>query len=265
MSLIDDIRKALQGEKKSEFIDQILKEQAFYDALHKAGLTVTAADPTERGRLQPFGVLSKVQKIDLIDELTLLKTIETIQNIDLLKTIEEITRIKKILSIESAQIQINALRNSTFVNGFEGWINPSGSNITREADSLNQFEIAVKFDHAGCYLTQNLSVDSNKYPKLPFWAYKPAVGGADLRLRMSYVDGTVDNYIPALTNAWVCYAATLLPDKILKKVEFRDQTGICYLAMPMFVEGVPLYAWDGSAWKKVRCDANGYLITTTPP
>jgi len=99
MSLIDDIRKALQGEKKSEFIDQILKEEAFYDALHKAGLTVTAADPTERGRLQPFGVLSKVQKIDLVDLITEITTIKNIENVDLIDLITRIALIDNITNV----------------------------------------------------------------------------------------------------------------------------------------------------------------------
>jgi hypothetical protein len=151
MSLIDDIRKALQGEKKSEFVDQILKEQAFYDALHKAGLTVTAADPTERGRLQPFGVLSKVQKIDLVDLITEITTIKTIENIDLIdlitrialidnitnvgtlnllntvnliksiSSIDSITSIGKINQVNMAISNINLIKNPNFNNDWDFW------------------------------------------------------------------------------------------------------------------------------------------------
>ncbi len=68
-SLIDEIRKALKGEKKSEFIDQLLKEKELYDALKKAGITVNAEDTQERAVLRPYGVLSKVQKIDQVDSI----------------------------------------------------------------------------------------------------------------------------------------------------------------------------------------------------
>jgi len=66
MSLIDDIRKALQGEKKSDFIDQLLKEKSLYEALHDAGYVVVVDDPQARARVQPLGVLSTQQKLDAI-------------------------------------------------------------------------------------------------------------------------------------------------------------------------------------------------------
>jgi hypothetical protein len=112
-SLIDDIRKALQGEKKSDFIDQILKEEAFYDALRKAGLTVTAADPTERGRLQPFGVLSKVMKIDLVDlitEITNIQNIGYLGYIDFINRIQTIDLITKLSQLDVVDV-INSIKN----------------------------------------------------------------------------------------------------------------------------------------------------------
>lgn len=124
MSLIDDIRKALQGEKKSDFIDQLLKEQGFYEALHKAGLTVTAADPTERGRLQPFGVLSKVQKIDLVDLISVITLIQTIQEII---KIDEITIIKAILSLPDITVKGSeggAFKQAPISTGY--WVSPDG-------------------------------------------------------------------------------------------------------------------------------------------
>ena len=86
-SLLDDIIKALKGEKKSELINQILKEKALYDALKEAGLTIVAEDTHERAREMPYGILSKVQKID---ELTLLKTLEVLKELTTIKTIETI-------------------------------------------------------------------------------------------------------------------------------------------------------------------------------
>jgi hypothetical protein len=86
-SWLDDIIKALKGEKKSELINQILKEKALYDALKEAGLTIVAEDTHERAREMPYGILSKVQKID---ELTLLKTLEVLEELTTIKTIETI-------------------------------------------------------------------------------------------------------------------------------------------------------------------------------
>jgi len=118
MSLLDDIRKALQGEKKSEFIDQILKEQEFWDALHKAGLTVTAADTTERGRLQPFGVLSKVLKVDLVDLIT------EISNITNIGTIGQINKIG-FINIGNMQIFLDSTSNYAFSSNISLLIRPS--------------------------------------------------------------------------------------------------------------------------------------------
>jgi len=106
-SLIDEIRKALKGEKKSEFIDQILKEKALYDALKEAGYVPTTEDVQERARLRPEGILSLVEKINLVDlisEITTIKNIANIANtanvdlIDLINRINEITTIGSIAS-----------------------------------------------------------------------------------------------------------------------------------------------------------------------
>jgi len=96
-SLLDDIIKALKGEKKSELINQILKEKALYDALKEAGLTIVAEDTHERAREMPYGILSKVQKIDLVDLIT---EITNISNIDLIDLITEITTVKNIESVD---------------------------------------------------------------------------------------------------------------------------------------------------------------------
>jgi len=100
-SLLDDIIKALKGEKKSELINQILKEKALHDALKEAGLTIVAEDTHERARLMPYGILSKVQKIDLIDLITEITNIRSIDLIDLITRIDEITTIKTIEAILS--------------------------------------------------------------------------------------------------------------------------------------------------------------------
>ena len=115
MSLIDDIRKALQGEKKSEFLGQILKEKALYDALREAGLTVVAEDAQARALQRPFGVLSKVQKIDLVDlitEITTIKTLEVLAEITNIQNLESLDLIDRIALIDSIT-NIDTLANIT--------------------------------------------------------------------------------------------------------------------------------------------------------
>jgi hypothetical protein len=90
MSIIDEIKKLLAGEKKSDFIDQILKEKELHDALHDAGYSIVVDDPQARARSQPFGLLSTLYKIDLVDLIT---EITTIKNIDLVATITNIANI----------------------------------------------------------------------------------------------------------------------------------------------------------------------------
>jgi hypothetical protein len=93
MGLLDDIRKALEGEMKSEFIDQILKEKALYDALHDAGYSIVVDDVQARARQQPYGILSKVLKIDLVDLIT---EITKIKSIDLVAVITDIMNVASV-------------------------------------------------------------------------------------------------------------------------------------------------------------------------
>jgi len=104
MSLLDDIRKALQGEKKSEFLGQILKEKELFDALKEAGLTVQVENPQARARETVGGLLTQIQKVDLIDLITEILTIDTINDIvavDLIGLINKITEITTIGGISS--------------------------------------------------------------------------------------------------------------------------------------------------------------------
>jgi len=130
-NLIDEIRKALKGERKSEFIDQLLKEKELYDALKKTGITVEAEDTRERAVLRPYGVLSKVQKIDQIDvvelinkitEITTLKTLETLSEVTNIKNVESIDLIKRIGSINFANVSRSFVVNGSFESGdLTGW------------------------------------------------------------------------------------------------------------------------------------------------
>jgi hypothetical protein len=113
MSLIDDIRKALQGEKKSELINQILKEKALYDALKEAGLTIVAEDTHERARQMPYGILSKVMKIDLVDLITEITNIENIEGISYIAWLDRIRTIDLITKLSQLDIVdvINSIKN----------------------------------------------------------------------------------------------------------------------------------------------------------
>ena len=120
-SILDDIRKALQGEKKTEFLSQILKEKALYDALREAGLTVVAEDAQARAREQPYGVLSKVMKIDLVDlitEITTIKTLEVLAEITNIKNLESLDLIDRVALIDRIT-NVDTLANITNIANLE--------------------------------------------------------------------------------------------------------------------------------------------------
>lgn len=205
MSLIDEIRKALEGEKKSEFIDQILKEQAFYDALHKTGLTITVADPTERGRLLPYGVLSKVIKIDVVDELTHLRNLWNLWdlwNLHNVENINHITLIDSVGLIEKAvvfNVSIEQIVNRGFEDSpdFTGWIN-NGCSI-----STDDFHSGSKSAHMvySCNFYQNLDVEIGNITTFKAWIKKGVGSGntyftftSDAGTQSVLFDGNVSGY-----------------------------------------------------------------------
>jgi hypothetical protein len=108
-TIIDEIRKILKGEKKTEFINQILKEKALTDALRQAGFTPSPEDAQERATERPFGVLTKIQKIDQLD---LIKLVETIQKINQIDTIANLGTINQLNTIQ----QINKINPSATEN-----------------------------------------------------------------------------------------------------------------------------------------------------
>ena len=309
MSLIDDIRKALQGEKKSEFLSQILKEKALYDALREAGLTVVAEDAQARALQRPFGVLSKVQKIDLVDLITEITTIKNIESIDLIDAITNISNIANIANIEnianiaqieSASFESNPIRNGRFRNGFLDWYVTDTNKITIVDDSV--YGKAVKITQgATCFLRQHVQVNSDEYDKL-FLLCKTENAATDLFVVVNYTDGSTTSYGASAGVNWNSYVATLDSGKnvrwitlyatnnsypvyatcikflsslkrvvsatdldIRSLVSTSDSVEVKQATPSNLNANVYLYAWDGSAWQKVRCDANGYLITTTPP
>jgi len=100
-SIVDEIIEALKGKKTlqatNELIEQLKNERALFDRFRNAGLTATTEDLQGRARLRPEGILSKIEKVDLID---------LIEKINLIKLIEEITHIgtiDKITTIDNLQ------------------------------------------------------------------------------------------------------------------------------------------------------------------
>jgi hypothetical protein len=277
MSLIDDIRKALQSKSKNEFIDQILKEQAFYDALHKAGLDVVPSDPQERGILKPYGVLSKVQKIDRID------------------LIDLITRINEITTIKTIQV-ISSLPDIT-VKGSEGgafkqtpiatgqWVSPDGfsdpnSQWTDEALAYDANDATFCYTLVPAYptwtsfvyFTLSTPISSNK---LAFELKKINVDQCvhlidiDAHINGSWVDVFEDYKSDFPQQFYDVEFGTGIVDQIRIRVQSTYAEKYFGLAeIKLWKLGtvggemiVVLYAWTGSVWQKVRCDADGYLLT----
>lgn len=284
MSLFDDIRKALQGKNKNEFIDQILKEQAFYDALHKAGLTVTAADPTERGRLQPFGVLSKVQKIDLIDLISIIELIKVIQEIIKIDEITVIKTIEAILSLPDITVKGSegiAVKQATGAAGT--WVSPDGFSDPDvfwlyEAyayDTLTNTgpwcEIPATSWSSFLYLTLSSGIQCNKLKAYLSKTYLPGFNPIDIDV---YRDGGWVHVFEGNfgINGWneFSFGQGLVTQMRIRGYNPNAGSSIPNCLKEVYFWQVPttggelmvcLYAWDGSSWKKVRCDADGYLLT----
>jgi hypothetical protein len=196
VSLIDEIRKILEGENKNQFIEQILKEQAFYEALHKTGLTITVADPTERGRLLPYGVLSKVQKIDLIDLIDVINDIKLIEEITHIGTIASVGLIEKavVFNFPIEKIVNGGLEDSP---DFTGWINNGCSISTDDFHSGSKSAYMVY----SCNFYQNLDVEIGNITTFKAWVKKGAGNGntyfeftSDAGTQSVLFDGNVSGY-----------------------------------------------------------------------
>ena len=238
-------------------------------------------------KIETIDLLSAIQEIALIDDLTnvgtlnllntvnLIKSISSVDDITNIANIQSVGTIQKILSIESAQINTNPIRNSLFANGFEGWHNTDTTNITRISNSL--FDYVVEFNNATGYLYQYVMFETDVYD-LFFWAFKPEAGGANIRCRVYYSDGTQYDFEPILVDSAYCSRVPLTPGKVVTYVAFKDLGGKCYLACPMCVlkstkprEDLNVYSEDvtfdgagdwaiihGATGKKIKVYAVGY-------
>jgi hypothetical protein len=169
-----------------------------------------------------------IASLDLIDRITLIDAITTIASITNIGNIDRIGR------IDSIEAKMNPIRNSAFLTDFTGWLNMDSSKITIETDA--DLGKRVRFESAGGYLQQHFFVSSDKFKTVAFRAYKPAVGGSNIRLWISYSDASATMYEPVLTNAWAKYTKVADAGKIICSISFIDLGGICFLALPQLVE-----------------------------
>jgi len=231
-SLLDDIRKALQGEKKSEFLSQILKEKALYDALHEAGLTVVAEDVQARAREQPYGVLSKVMKIDLVDLISEISLIDNITNIGTLDKINDVSLIESITNISNidfigkikeivfANFQSQIMRNYDFSYGLTYW-------------TYNPTNVSTIDSNGYCDIPQTNGFIRQK--TLPFYAsqlgflikmktLRPiASGTTNVRLYIYFTDATNEQITFAITDSFDEYYYVGTTGKRIQWIELDNQ------------------------------------------
>lgn len=143
--------------------------------------------------------------------------------------------IERIGRIDDVETKLSPIKNSAFLADFTGWVNLAPAQVTIEDDNI--FFLKRVRLYMNCpSLTQFLWADTNKYDKLCFWAFKPAVGGANIEAEIHYSDGTFSTEAKVLTNMWHEYVISLAANKIVSQIGFYDLGGICYLVLPQLVE-----------------------------
>jgi hypothetical protein len=122
MSLAEKVVSWLKNaspQEQNQFMSQLQAEKQLFDALREAGLSPATEDPQARSMVRSGGVLSKINKIDLIDLIT------EIAHITL---IDEITKIGEITHIKDAPFyRENIIANYGFETGdLTGWVPKNG-------------------------------------------------------------------------------------------------------------------------------------------
>lgn len=143
--------------------------------------------------------------------------------------------IERIGRIDDVETKLSPIKNSAFLADFTGWVNLAPAQVTIEDDNI-LFLKRVRLYMNCPSLTQFLWADTNKYAKLCFWSFKPAVGGANIEAEIHYSDGTFSTEAKVLTNMWHEYSISLAANKIVSQIGFYDLGGICYLVLPQLVE-----------------------------
>jgi len=175
-SLIDEIRKALKGERKSEFIDQLLKEKSLYDALRQAGLSVEANEIRSKARERPKGVLSLEEKIQLVEQ------------------------ISELLSFEQRP---NLIRNGDFEDGFAFWVGAMSDWVIEtinEGEIINKKAAVIPYDES---LGQHVAPFRAKDLAFIF-SCKTNIANSQIRFRLKFTDATQETqtFTMAQANTW---------------------------------------------------------------
>lgn len=220
--------------------------------------------------------VKNVESVDLIDLITTISEITNIKNIESIDLIDEITTIKDIESIE-----FNPLRNPLENKGFErgnltGWVIIQATVVYDSESEYGSY--SAKFsDGAKLRQVLNQPIPTESINEFSIRCKGSSAGGS-VRIRRYYTDGTVDSDLESVGGSWETITISLSSGKKLRVIQFEwDEGGVsgCKLYLDevdMSLQtvvyqsndnplDVKLYAWDGSAWKKVRCDADGYLLT----
>jgi hypothetical protein len=195
MGLLDEIRKALESQQKSDFIDQILKEKSLHDALHDAGFTIVVDDPQARARQQPFGLLSTIQKIDLIDLIEVINRIKLIDEITLISTIATVgsmTLLDRITQLDKIHPDPTGGDEKVGNGGFEtGSLSPwtgTGTVVETVAHHSGLYACLLEQYSSTNYIEQLISVVVNDVATFGFWAYHIAGAGTLTKATVTYTD-----------------------------------------------------------------------------
>jgi hypothetical protein len=227
--LITQIMKRLKGspQARADFIQQLINEQDLYNTLKDSGVTTDISDPQARARNQPFGVLSAVQKINLVDLIT---EITTIKNIDLVAAItnianlasldlidlitrialidritliDTITSITTIGKIRSAQIEgfSNIVRNPRFDDGTTYWTVTNATVINEGFYTDHSLRLGNDADMAQAY--QFLPPFYGLILEGGLWHRSNAADLAIGTVYVSYTDGANTSFVlNGTSNVW---------------------------------------------------------------
>jgi hypothetical protein len=233
-TIIDEIRKILKGEKKTEFINQILKEKALTDALRQAGFTPSPEDAQERATERPFGVLSKIQKIDQLDLIKLVETIQKINQIDNianLGTLNQINRIQQINSITQAYFRPSLILNGGFESGdLSNWKDESYSVTVVTTYAFDGKYSAFLPTNMQGFLVQYVNVPTNIVDSIICY-WKSDIGTEKkLIILVHYTDGTSTEGVFSASWLGMWTRCAIVPDanKVIDYIGFTTYSASDY-------------------------------------
>ena len=255
-------------------------------------------------RIKLIDQVSLIDLITKVGEITTIKTLETLSEItnvtsvDLIDLITKITEITTIKAIET----IGSMPDTT-PRGSEGiafkqvlgsggdWVSPTGhedpDNVWSQETFAYDDDLREWYSYAytsfpretwGKFLVLTHSAITCNKLRLLLYYYsfecKPSIIDIDV------YDGTWHHVYEGEISAWVEWIEYPFSERSITKMRIRFYANYipCPNCQPWIVEAdfweVPtiggelfssLCGWTGSAWQKVRCDGEGYLLTKTAP